>query len=488
MTDRELEMQLKHALDKCAPDDFGGVLSRCEKRKGTVIPMTGKKKNRWLGSLAAACLALVLLGGAAVQRANAVASVISLDVNPSIELTLNRREKVLSCTALNADAQKVLADMDGGADLKGAKVDVAVNAIVGALLRSGYLESVSSAILISVEDADGERAQKLRRELTGAVDAALQQGAASASVLSQTVDADKALERLAQEKNISTGKAALISRLTARSASLDFDALAALTVEELKDLVESGAAKLPIGIGAAAEAAEKYAGTLAISSVTAEVDPELDEQPAHYEVELHTLWGEYEYTVDAFTGEILSGKANIVDDAPKPADPGVQERDIGLASAKEAALHRAGLTAATFLKAERDDDEPEYDFDFTDGVWAYECTIAAADGSVLDFERELLDRDDGRDDDRDDDHDDDRDDDHDDDDDRVLSAGDIGAAAAMQAALHHAGFRADEVSGLEVERDDDEPVYEVEFTCGVWEYEYKIDAATGAVLEHERDD
>ena len=106
----------------------------------------------------AACLAVMLLGGGGLfyQRANAVASVVSLDVNPSIELKVNRSEKVLVCTPLNEDAKAILADMGSGADLKGAKLDVAVNAIVGSLVRNGYLDSISSAIMISVEDEDAE--------------------------------------------------------------------------------------------------------------------------------------------------------------------------------------------------------------------------------------------------------------------------------------------------------------------------------------------
>ena len=99
---------------------------------------------------------------------------MSLDVNPSIELKVNRSEKVLVCTPLNEDAKAILADMGNGADLKGAKLDVAVNAIVGSLVRNGYLDSISSAIMISVEDKDTARAEKLQRELTSTVDGVLQ--------------------------------------------------------------------------------------------------------------------------------------------------------------------------------------------------------------------------------------------------------------------------------------------------------------------------
>ena len=120
MTNEKMEQRLASAVEKTAPNDVNGVLSRCDERKGTVIPMTTKKttKKRWT-TLAAACLALVLLGGGGIfyQQAHAVASVVSLDVNPSIELKVSKSEKVLVCTPLNEDAKAILADMGDGADL-----------------------------------------------------------------------------------------------------------------------------------------------------------------------------------------------------------------------------------------------------------------------------------------------------------------------------------------------------------------------------------
>ena len=49
MTNEKMERQLAAALEKTAPDDMSGVLSRCEARKGTVIPMTTKKtaNRKW---------------------------------------------------------------------------------------------------------------------------------------------------------------------------------------------------------------------------------------------------------------------------------------------------------------------------------------------------------------------------------------------------------------------------------------------------------
>ena len=54
MTDKELERRLELALSAAAPDDLEGVLSRCEARKGTVIPMTKKRPSRTIRNLMAA--------------------------------------------------------------------------------------------------------------------------------------------------------------------------------------------------------------------------------------------------------------------------------------------------------------------------------------------------------------------------------------------------------------------------------------------------
>ena len=409
MTNEKMEQRLAAAVEKTAPNDVNGVLSRCEERKGTVIPMTTKKttKRKWT-TLVAACLAVMLLGGGGLfyQRANAVASVVSLDVNPSIELKVNRSEKVLVCTPLNEDAKAILADMGNGADLKGAKLDVAVNAIVGSLVRNGYLNSISSAIMISVEDKDTARAEKLQRELTSAVDGVLQTSEAKAAVLTQTLTQDAAREQQARENNISTGKAALVNRVLALNATLKFDALAKLSVEELKDLAEAGAPAMPIGMDAARTAAEEYAGTTAVDSVTAEVDSELDEFPAHYEVELHTAWGEFEYLVDAYTGKVISGQKDLLTTASTPSTPNVTTKpsdqkpdpsgtaqDIGYAKAKSIALNHAGVSEneAYDMDIELDDEDGilVYEVEFKSGNMKYDYEINAATGAILKHESEL---------------------------------------------------------------------------------------------------
>lgn len=537
MTDRELEQKLADAFTRAAPDDLEKILSRCGEQKGSVTEMKELKSNpdiidvevtevksrrKLRPWLAAACAALVLLGagggGLIYQQSYAVASVVSLDVNPSIELKVNRNERVLSCTALNTEAAAVLFDMDGGADLKGTKVDVAVNAIVGALVREGYLDSISSAILISVEDKDQARAQRLQAELVASVDGVLQTQAPGTSVLSQvlTIDADAPVpEYMVFDSGLSAGKSALVHKVMemngtlATNSTLAFDKLAALSVEELNDLLEAGEKRIPIGKGAAALAVDEYAGTTALSSPVTDVDPELEE--GIYEVELKTAFGDFDYTVDAFTGQVLSGQKDVLSQASvgkdtpvSPDTPPAAEYDVrqdpenaGVAggtvidqeAAKKAALDNAGLAEGdvTNWKIERDWDDGrlEYEIEFWCGTTEYDYTIHGHTGAVLKCGI---------------DHHENSGSGHHSDPHHggtgtsgstsIVISPDIGQTAAKQAALTHAGVSESQTTGMKVERDWDDGrlEYEVEFYAGRTEYEYTIDGATGAILEYEWDD
>ena len=485
MTDRELDRRLKTALEHAAPDDLAAVLSRCGTGKGNVIDMKNaantKKNKGWKMGLIAACLALVMLaggGGLFYQQAYAVASVVSLDVNPSIELTVNKSEKVLSCTGLNQEGIDVLADMGGGSDLKGAKLDVAVNAIVGALVRSGYLDNLDSAILISVEDSDAARGARLQQELVASVDGVLQTAANSASVLSQNVTADSALDERAQRNNISTGNAYLIDQIVARNGELDFDALAALSVEELRDLLEIGAPDMPIGKDAALQAVLDFAGLTETGYTYADVDPELDERVPYYDVELLIDGLETDYGVHAFSGEVIQGADLPGVLVPGPAlpqsDTAVTEDDAEAIALADAGVQPGAADRLT-VKPDRDDGRTRYDVEFFADGYEFDYEIDGETGEIVSRDKEPDPRAA-----------------------RDTSAaaaptpdpnGDIGEDAAIAAALEHAGLTQDQAGRIQCERDRDDGrvEYEIDFRFDGYEYEYTIDAASGAILDHERD-
>lgn len=71
----------------------------------------------------------------------------------------------------------------------------------------------------------------------------------------------------------------------------------------------------------------------------------------------------------------------------------------------------------------------------------------------------------------------------------VLGPAYIGVAQAKAIALNHAGFTASQVmvTKASMDREDGRMVYEIEFRRNGVEYEYKIDAQSGAILAHEID-
>lgn len=472
--EQELEQRLRTAMDHAAPDALDRILASCEAQKGIVIPMEQARKprrRRWASLAVAAALAVVccVFGLTSWRGANAVASVVSLDVNPSIQLQVSKNEKVLSAEALNEDARVIL----DGMDLKGTQLKVAVNAIVGSLLQNGYLDRLSSAILISVEDDDAQRAARLESDLTAEVGTALENASAGAAILSQILSMDTGLQAQAQSSSISVGKAAMIRDIQALNSQLDFDALSALSVEELKQLRETGAPDMPIGTAAAAAAAMKYAG-VSSSAVTYDVDPELDEYPAYYEVELYTASGEFDYNVDAWTGQVLKGPANV-SSITGTTTPSGTSGGISADKAKSIALADAGVSESNALglrvKQDWDDGMAIYEVEFRCNGAEYEYDIRSADGAILKSER-------------------------DDDNDYYYTTAPsasgslVGAAAAQSAALTHAGVKESDTSYLSchLEYDDGRvECYEVEFQAGSTQYEYEIGPYDGAVWKAERE-
>ncbi|MCM1055873.1 MAG: PepSY domain-containing protein [Bacteroides sp.] len=441
-----------------------------------------------------------------------VAAVISLDVNPSVELKINRSERVLSCTALNGEAAQALFELDGGRDLVGSKLNLAVDAVIGAFVHSGYYDSV----LVSVEDSDTERAARLREEIESTVENALKKENVSAEVISGgIIPPDGGLERLAESKGVSVGRAALINKIIELNGELSFDRLAELTAEELEDLLKAGAPAMPIGTEAAKAAALKYSGGDKLD-VFARADSEIDDVPPHYEVEIYTSFGEFEYKVDPYTGDILSGQPDIAAlylepsrsestqppvseaseteaaTASQTTQPAVTEAKpttaaataaaeayIGEEAAKQAALLHAGVSESdvSYIDCHIDyeDGYPDcYDVEFVFGDTCYEYEIELCSGSIREYSHEA--------------HHSGHEHHHGDTVTTAAAGGtDIGESKALSIALAHAGKAQSDVYALETERELERGIleYEIEFKSGGLEYKYVIDGYTGSILEYE---
>ncbi len=541
MANKDTEQKIKQAFSNAVPDIRDSILSDCKSQKGAVIIMTDTNKRtfspRRLAGIAAAFV--LLIGGMAgfqTYRTNySVASTVSLDVNPSIEIQVNKKEEVLAVNPRNEDAQIVVGDMD----FKGSNLDVAVNALIGSMLRNGYLNELANSILISVDNQDPAKSAELQERLANEINAVLQSGTFDGAVLSQSISADSKLRELADTYGITLGKAQLIQQITQQSAFYSFEDLVPLSINELNLLTESGNLNLAnvsslgtasdkayIGQEKAKQAAISHAGASADKLTEYEIELDFEHGVMVYEVEFKCEGFEYDYEIDAITGAVLKsekepdddyvpshtdtaqpetgsssqtgGNAPQTDNSSSPANNGntpQTNQNPGQASsedqnskasyiseeqAKNAALSHAGVSANAITAYESDLDREHgfmvYDIDFKCEGFEYDYEIDAATGSVLKNQKE-------------------RDDDYI----PAQSGGSqtsggsgsyIGEASAKEIAFTHAGVAANTVYEYESDLDDEhgKMIYEIEFKSGNYEYEYEIDAVSGSVLKYKWDE
>lgn len=201
-------------------------------------------------------LLLITAGGGVWQyhaRNLRVDSIIGIDVNPSVELSINQRSQILSAEALNEDAKEILSDMD----LKGVDLNVAVNAVIGSMVTHGYLDDTENAILVTVNNDSMSKASKLRSSVVGDIETTLKEHQVQAVVYDQqATPEDDEVSELAKEYGISYGKAYFLKELIAQNKNLsmeDMERFSTMTMEEIAEQINQES----LALGEKAEQAQE---------------------------------------------------------------------------------------------------------------------------------------------------------------------------------------------------------------------------------------
>lgn len=474
-----IQEKVKKVFTADVPDVYASVLSDVKNQKGQVRTMKSKSTSRKTGLIAAMAVCLVavfalVLGITMFGGDGKASAIVSLDVNPSVQIEVDEDGKVIKALAMNDDAAEIIGTMD----LSGSTLEVAVNAIVGAMVRAGKLSEIQNSILLSVNAKNAELEKQISDRLTAEVNKAMQESGLGAAILSQSVTGNKELAALAEKYGITEGKAQLIKKILGLAPQYTFESLVGLTVNELNVIINSKVS-VPDGVtstgtastGAyitAEEAKRKaleFAGKTEVEVFDLEVEFDADDGIIVYEVEFDADGKEYEYEINAKTGEKVKEKIKVKQASPVVTPDNLISRD----EAKRIALAKVGLTEEkvtfTKIKLDADDDEAEYEIEFFTATEKFEIEIDAKTGSVLKVERKAVKT-------------------------PQEEQGDhITAKRAQEIALEHANLAASEVvmEKIELDYDDGIYVYEVEFVSGGYEYEYKIDAKTGEILESEKE-
>lgn len=128
-----------------------------EKKHSRIQPL------RFAGAIATVLALVVGIFGYRTFQSDAVAYV-SIDVNPSVELVLNRLDKVISAVAYNADGASLLQQVE----VSGRQYDEAVAALLGEMKLQGYI-SDDALVTLTVQTADNAKEQRLCNALRQSV-------------------------------------------------------------------------------------------------------------------------------------------------------------------------------------------------------------------------------------------------------------------------------------------------------------------------------
>ncbi|MBT9776222.1 hypothetical protein GPL15_06865 [Clostridium sp. MCC353] len=238
----EIEQRLFSAVTQITPDVLDKIdLSVPQEeavKQPSVISFNRVRKGM---AAAAACLCLITAtGGIYAYGEMKVVSVVGIDVNPGIELSLNRRSRILKAEAVNADGAEILSDVD----IEGKKFDQAVESLVDTMLNQGYLKEDYNAVLVTVTDVKTRKKEKgkIRDTAVQNVEKTLQEKEVKAVVYDQEIEVTPELKELAQEYGISCGKAYFVQNIISENEELDMEdmeELSALNITQLSQEIEN---------------------------------------------------------------------------------------------------------------------------------------------------------------------------------------------------------------------------------------------------------
>lgn len=172
--------------------------------------------------------------------------IVTVDINPSVELEVDEAGLVVEARALNADAEAVLATVT----LAGLPATDAVKLIVDAAVQLGYLDPAATEayVAIGVEDnGDGESADEdqLEQDLQDSAEEGLEENG-SAGQVDVSAIAHERIEA-ARALGISPGRLNLIDRLAAALGQTREQVLATYGESKVKEIMKALNAARPEG-------------------------------------------------------------------------------------------------------------------------------------------------------------------------------------------------------------------------------------------------
>ena len=276
---------------------------------------------------------MVILSGCGSNTASKTETIVTMDVNPSIQFELNQNDEVVGISAGNEDAKKILEKVDVEDD----DANKAVDKIVDSLVDEGHLSTENNTVLLSVDNDDDDKRIELEQKLGETIQSSLKENSIDGAIFSQDMDIDDDVESLIKKYDISYGKATLIEKILDENddnqKAYKVEDLVKLNAQELIMIYQSMERKDDDDILLGSVSTSKYITSdealavalsdagLAQNQITdLEIDYDIENGVLTYEIEFKGNGKEYEYEINASKGVI---EREIESASSSPATPAV---------------------------------------------------------------------------------------------------------------------------------------------------------------------
>ena len=183
---------------------------------GDVINIEEKtmpKKSRFTAIALAVAVVLMMLMGTGVWTYATPYYYVSLDVNPSVLMNVNRFERVIGISAMNEDAVAVLE----GLNLKNKGINYAISEAVSSIVEAGYLTEEGGNIVIASAAKNDDKSERLANKLKVTVEKQIDENGLKAEVAAGAMGYSMVQE--AKDLGITPGKLNIINNLLGEEAT-----------------------------------------------------------------------------------------------------------------------------------------------------------------------------------------------------------------------------------------------------------------------------
>ena len=285
--------------------EFVSVLPKEEKKNVYRIPTI-------IGSLAMCLLLFVWFVPKDV-------AVVSIDVNPAIEFKVNTKDRVTGVILHNEQAKEVVGDMD----LYSVDIEVAIHAVIGKMFQQGYLTSTKNSMLLTVQSDDEEYRKYLKDMLVRDIETSYQMYETPIALLSQELSMRSDYQSVAKQYNISEGKASLIMELVDSNENYRVENFVKMSIQDIQMLVNYKDISYQTITAQGVQSHERYITIEELKNIVRnhanaviidfEYEMDCDDNRLVYEVSFTDGVAEYEYEVNAISGEIIDFEVDLDD-------------------------------------------------------------------------------------------------------------------------------------------------------------------------------